>query len=71
MKVVVGEPYVHCSKFDPPMSALGQKQTSEQVRPMSALPPKADIVDAMRNVRFVPKADIERVSKWTWLSRRT
>ena len=25
---------------------------------MSALPPKADIGDAMRNVRFVPKADI-------------
>jgi hypothetical protein len=25
---------------------------------MSALPPKADIADAMRNVRFVPKADI-------------
>ena len=25
---------------------------------MSALPPKADINDAMRNVRFVPKADI-------------
>ena len=26
-----------------PMSALGQKQTSELVRSMSALPPKADI----------------------------
>ena len=25
---------------------------------MSALPPKADIADAMRNVGFVPKADI-------------
>jgi hypothetical protein len=25
---------------------------------MSVLPPKADIADAMRNVRFVPKADI-------------
>ena len=24
---------------------------------MSALPPKADIADAMRNVRFVPEAD--------------
>ena len=40
------------------MSALGQKQTSEHVRVMSALPPKADIVDAMRKVRFVPKADM-------------
>ena len=29
-----------------PMSALGQKQTSGQVRVMSALPPKADIVSA-------------------------
>jgi hypothetical protein len=27
VKFVVGEPYVHCSKLDPPMSALGQKQT--------------------------------------------
>src|SRR5262249_3743495 len=27
----------------PPMSALGQKRTLEQVRVMSALPPKADI----------------------------
>jgi hypothetical protein len=26
-----------------PMSALGQKQTLQGVRPMSALPPKADI----------------------------
>ena len=30
---------------------------------MSALPPKADIADAMRNVRFVPKADEMRRSK--------
>jgi len=27
----------------PPMSALGQKQTSAHVRVMSALPPRADI----------------------------
>jgi hypothetical protein len=40
------------------MSALGQKQTSEQDWVMSALPPKADIADAMRTVRFVPIADI-------------
>jgi hypothetical protein len=26
---------------------------------MSALPPKADIVERERHVRFVPKADIE------------
>jgi hypothetical protein len=42
------------------MSALGQKQTSRSVRPMSALPPKADIVQHDRDVRFVPQADINR-----------
>jgi hypothetical protein len=41
-------------------SALGQKQTLVRVHMMSALPPKADIADAMRNVRFVPKADIQQ-----------
>ncbi len=35
-----------------------KKRTSEQVRVMSALPPKADIGSAGRDVRFVPKADI-------------
>jgi len=40
------------------MSALGQKQTSRHLQPMSALPPKADIGTQSRNVRFVPKADI-------------
>jgi hypothetical protein len=28
---------------------------------MSALPPKADVVEHDRDVRFVPKADIERL----------
>ena len=42
------------------MSALGQKQTLQQVPPMSALPPKADIETRSRDVRFVPKADILR-----------
>jgi len=37
------------------MSALGQKQTLGRVRPMSALPPKADIGSAGGDVRFVPK----------------
>jgi hypothetical protein len=41
------------------MSALGQKQTFERVRAMSALPPKADIVESDWNVRFVPKAEVE------------
>jgi hypothetical protein len=40
------------------MSALGQKQTLRLVRLMSALPPKADIAERDRGVRFVPKADI-------------
>jgi hypothetical protein len=39
------------------MSALGHKRTLEQVRVMSALPPKADIAGRDRHVRFVPKAD--------------
>jgi hypothetical protein len=40
------------------MSALGQKQTLQSMRAMSALPPKADIGTQSWNVRFVPKADI-------------
>jgi hypothetical protein len=40
------------------MSAFGQKQTSHQVRVMSALPPKADIAQHGGNVRFVPIADM-------------
>ena|SRR6516162_365526 len=47
----------------PTKSALGQKQTSEYVRAMSALPPKADMDPHGRDVRFVPKADILRCSK--------
>jgi hypothetical protein len=41
------------------MSALGQKRTSLGKFPMSALPPKADIVWRDGDVRFVPKADID------------
>jgi hypothetical protein len=40
------------------MSALGQKQTFAPQKAMSALPPKADICSATRDVRFGPKADI-------------
>ena len=40
------------------MSALGQKQTCAAQKVMSALPPKADMCGATRDVRFVPKADI-------------
>jgi hypothetical protein len=42
-----------------PMSALGQKQTSDCRPLMSAIHPKADIAERDRHVRFVPKADIE------------
>ena len=48
---------LHGSNPEPLMSALGQKQTSGYLRSMSALPPKADIGSARRDVRFVPKAD--------------
>ena len=41
------------------MSALGQKLTSVRVHRMSALPPKADIAERDRHVRFVPIADIQ------------
>ena len=40
------------------MSALGQKQTFAVQKRMSALPPKADMCGATRDVRFVPIADI-------------
>jgi len=40
------------------MSALGQKQTSRHLQPMSALHPKADIAETDWHVRFVPKADM-------------
>jgi hypothetical protein len=40
------------------MFALGQKQTSEGVWAMSALPPKVDMDQHDCDVRFVPKAGI-------------
>ena len=40
------------------MYALGQKRTLQNVRPMSALPAKADITERRGHVRFVPKAGI-------------
>jgi hypothetical protein len=43
------------------MSALGQKQTCAAHKPMSALPPIADICSALGHVRFVPKAGIDVV----------
>jgi len=40
------------------MSAMGQKQTSQSLRPMSALPPKADIETQPGDVHFVPITNI-------------
>ena len=45
------------------MSALGQKRTLRLVSLMSALPPKADMVERDRDVRFVPIADIMRSTR--------
>src|SRR5262249_6701606 len=45
------------------MSALGQKRTFRNVQRMSALPPKADMGQHSRDVRFVPKADILRCAR--------
>ena len=47
----------HRSRTRELTSALGQKRTLDCSRVMSALPPKADIVERDRHVRFVPKAD--------------
>jgi hypothetical protein len=51
---------LHRSNPEALMSALGHKRTSADVKPMSALPPKADIDHHNSNVRFVPKADMRR-----------
>jgi hypothetical protein len=49
---------LHGNNREPLMSALGQKQTLDCRLLMSAIPPKADIAERDRHVRFVPKADI-------------
>jgi hypothetical protein len=46
------------------MSALGQKQTLRRVRPMSALPAKADIDERDHHVCFVPEADVQEQHRW-------
>ena len=56
---------LHGSNFEPLMSALGQKQTLQHVRTMSALPPKADIGSQPRNIHFVPFPDILRSNEKT------
>src|SRR5215469_16809109 len=54
---------VRHSKSGHSMSALGQKRTLQCILVMSALPPKADIAERDRHVRFVPKADILRCGR--------
>jgi hypothetical protein len=44
------------------MSALGQKQTSEHIRVMSALPPKADI--HQRNLHLIVDGQSENVGSF-------
>ena len=39
------------------LEVMDWKRTLRRVRPMSALPPKADIAECDEDVRFVPKAD--------------
>src|SRR4029450_7176057 len=49
------------------MSASGQKQTFAPRQVMSALPPKADMCGATRDVRFGPIADIRTATKWFFI----
>jgi hypothetical protein len=53
------------------MSALGQTRTFAVQNSMSALPPKADIRGAKRDVRFVPIADIWSRGQATQLAQPT
>ena len=48
------------------MLALSLKRTSDCRCVMSALPPKADIAERDRHVRFVPKADIRSARQPAW-----
>jgi hypothetical protein len=45
---------LHGNNLELSMSALGQKRTLKRLRPMFALPPKADIETQSHDVRFVP-----------------
>jgi hypothetical protein len=49
---------------------LGQKQTCALQKGMSALPPKADMCCAKRNVCFGPKADIRPITVAQNVQRR-
>src|SRR5262245_65371196 len=54
------------------MSALGQKQTFAPHQPMSALPPKADVCGATRDVRYKPIAGIRHpmINSWARINHR-
>jgi hypothetical protein len=45
---------LHDSNPELPMSTLGHKRTLRRISLMSALPPKADMAQRDRHVRFVP-----------------
>ena len=53
------------------MLALGQKRRLKRLRPMSVLPPKADIAEHGRHVRYVPKADIATMQQQIYLNSST
>ena len=66
--------FLHGSNSKPCMSLMGQKQTSRSEITMSALPPKANMVQHDHDVHFVPKADICSVAsargRSIWFSSR-
>ena len=68
---------LHVSNPEPPMSALGQKQTLRQSNGMSGLPPKADIAEQQLGVRFVLDSDVGllvsiiQISELFWSKRPT
>jgi hypothetical protein len=51
------------------MPALGQKRTFAPQKVMFALPPKADMCGAARDVRYGPEADIKSVTRLHFESR--
>src|SRR5262249_1878672 len=58
---------LHGNNPKPLMSALGQKQTFRNVRPMSALPPKADIAECDRQksaLLFPLRSTRRRADPW-------
>jgi hypothetical protein len=51
------------------MSAMGHKPTCAMQKGMSALPPKADMCGAARDVRFGPIADRQKLAQAVPLPR--